>query len=36
MQVAPTILPILGLDPNSLDAVKAEGTPVLAGLNFGH
>jgi arylsulfatase A-like enzyme len=31
-QVAPTILQILGLNPNSLDAVKAEGTPVLPGL----
>ena len=29
MQVAPTILRILGLDPNSLDAVQMEGTPVL-------
>ena len=28
-QVAPTILAVLGLDPNMLDAVKAEGTPVL-------
>jgi len=32
MQVAPTILSILGLDPNSLDAVQMEGTPVLPGL----
>ena len=32
MQVAPTILQILGLDPNSLDAVQMEGTPVLPGL----
>jgi arylsulfatase A-like enzyme len=32
MQVAPTILQLLGLDPNSLDAVKIEGTPVLPGL----
>jgi Type I phosphodiesterase / nucleotide pyrophosphatase len=28
-QVAPTIVKALGLDPNSLDAVKAEGTAVL-------
>ena len=34
MQVAPTILSILGLNPNSLDAVKMEGTPVLPGLTF--
>ncbi len=33
-QVAPTILQALGLDPNSLDAVQSEGTPVLPGLNF--
>jgi hypothetical protein len=32
MQVAPTILQILGLDPNSLDAVKIEGTSVLPAL----
>jgi arylsulfatase A-like enzyme len=30
-QVAPTILKILGLDPNALDAVKMEGTAVLPG-----
>jgi hypothetical protein len=36
MQVAPTILSILGLDPNSLQAVQIEGTPVLPGLTFGH
>jgi arylsulfatase A-like enzyme len=35
-QVAPTILSILGLDPNSLQAVQTEGTPVLPGLNFRH
>jgi len=34
-QVAPTILEILGLDPNRLDAVRKEGTPVLPSLNFG-
>jgi hypothetical protein len=33
-QVAPTILQLLGLDPNSLDAVRLEGTPVLPGLNL--
>jgi len=31
-QVAPTILKILGLDPNALDAVRQEGTPVLPSL----
>ena len=30
-QVAPTILSILGLDPNALTAVQVEGTPVLPG-----
>jgi hypothetical protein len=29
MQVAPTIVKALGLEPRSLDAVKAEGTPLL-------
>jgi hypothetical protein len=29
MQVAPTIVKALGLDPRSLDAVRIEGTPVL-------
>ena len=33
-QVAPTILQALGLDPNALTAVQAEGTPVLPGLPF--
>jgi hypothetical protein len=32
-QVAPTILRILGLDPDALDAVRLEGTPVLPGLD---
>jgi len=32
MQVAPTILRALGLDPNALDAVRSEGTPVLPDL----
>jgi hypothetical protein len=31
-QVAPTILQILGLDPNKLDAVQKEGTTALPGL----
>jgi arylsulfatase A-like enzyme len=35
-QVAPTILKLLGLDPNALDAVQVEGTPVLPGLGFGN
>jgi hypothetical protein len=34
-QVAPTILRVLGLDPNKLDAVQKEGTAVLPGLSFG-
>ncbi len=34
MQVAPTILKALGLDPNALDAVKAEGTELLPALPF--
>jgi hypothetical protein len=33
-QVAPTILQLLGLDPDRLDAVRREGTPVLPGLSF--
>ena len=33
-QVAPTILSLLGLDPNSLDAVRLEGTTVLPGIKF--
>jgi len=32
-QVAPTILQLLGLNPSALDAVRAEGTPVLPGLD---
>ena len=31
-QVAPTILKLLGLDPDALDAVRKEGTPVLPSL----
>ena len=34
-QVAPSILKFLGLDPDALDAVRKEGTPVLPGLEFG-
>ena len=34
LQVAPTILKILGLDPDALDAVRWEGTPVLPGLDY--
>ncbi len=34
IQVAPTILKALGLNPSSLDAVRAEGTPVLPGMQF--
>jgi hypothetical protein len=33
-QVAPTILHMLRLDPNSLSAVRKEGTPILPGLDF--
>jgi arylsulfatase A-like enzyme len=32
-QVAPTILKELGLDPQKLDAVRLEGTPILPGIN---
>jgi arylsulfatase A-like enzyme len=32
MQIAPTILKALGLDPNALDAVQLEGTRTLPGL----
>ncbi len=32
MQVAPTVLRALGLDPDDLQAVRIEGTPVLPGL----
>jgi phosphoglycerol transferase MdoB-like AlkP superfamily enzyme len=31
-QVAPTILHLLGLDPNALGAVREEGTKVLPGI----
>jgi hypothetical protein len=33
-QVAPTILSLLGLDPNSLDAVRLEATSELPGIQF--
>jgi arylsulfatase A-like enzyme len=33
-QVAPTILSALGLDPNKLEGVQKEGTPVLPGIGF--
>jgi len=33
-QVAPTILKLLGFDPDALDAVRAEGTPVLPAVQF--
>src|SRR5579863_9727966 len=33
MQVAPTILQLVGLDPSAPDAVRKEGTPVLPGLS---
>jgi phosphoglycerol transferase MdoB-like AlkP superfamily enzyme len=35
-QVAPTILTLLGLNPNKLTAVQAEGTQVLPGLGEPH
>jgi|SRR5579871_233948 len=35
MQVAPTILAALGLDPNSLQSVQQEHTEVLPGISFG-
>jgi hypothetical protein len=34
MQVAPTILTALDLDPQALDAVRSEGTKVLPGVRF--
>jgi hypothetical protein len=34
LQVAPTILKALGLDPLALESVRLEGTPVLPGLPF--
>ncbi len=35
IQIAPTILTALGLEPNKLDAVRKEGTGVLPGISFG-
>ena len=34
VQVAPTILSALGISPQALDAVRAEGTPVLPAVQF--
>jgi hypothetical protein len=34
MQVAPTIIKALGLNPNALDGVRIEGTQSLPGLPF--
>jgi len=34
-QIAPTILSLLGLNPNALQAVQIEGTPVLPGSTHG-
>ena len=34
MQVAPTILKALGLDPRALDGVRVEGTGVLPDVNL--
>jgi arylsulfatase A-like enzyme len=34
MQVAPTILRALGLDPTALQAVQLEGTPALPAVQF--
>jgi arylsulfatase A-like enzyme len=33
-QIAPTILRAMGLDPNALEAVRMEATPVLPGAGF--
>jgi Type I phosphodiesterase / nucleotide pyrophosphatase len=34
LQVAPTVLKALGLDPSALDGVRREGTPVLPAVQF--
>jgi len=34
MQVAPTILKALGLDPDALDGARLEGTQSLPGLDL--
>jgi hypothetical protein len=36
VQVAPTILQALGIDPSALDAVRAEGTSVLPAVQLNH
>jgi len=36
LQIAPTILQALGLNPYSLQSVQEEGTQVLPGVNFGY
>ena len=36
LQIAPTILNALGLDPRQLDGVRLEGTSTLPDLNLGH
>jgi Type I phosphodiesterase / nucleotide pyrophosphatase len=36
LQIAPTILQALGLNPNSLQAVQKEGTQVLPGVSFSY
>jgi hypothetical protein len=36
MQVAPTILRALGLDPDALESVRLEGTQVLPGIDLSH
>jgi hypothetical protein len=35
LQVAPTVLAALGLDPNALESARIEGTQVLPGLDLG-
>ena len=35
-QIAPTVLRLLGLNPNALEAVQEEGTQVLPGIDQGH
>jgi arylsulfatase A-like enzyme len=34
LQIAPTVLSVLGMDPNQLDGVRLEGTPVLPDFTF--
>jgi arylsulfatase A-like enzyme len=33
VQIAPTVLKVLGVDPNELEAVRLESTQVLPGFN---